>query len=160
MRSKGSKQLASLQRKSKSLLQEHGKKLEGDTLKVLHNARLEFPNLKVAYLGSRIWAGNATSRLNPEPYAYESAFIVRWLIRRQMEGDAELAMTNTPLLLWGPYLWAEGMRGRKADSLIWERADFAGDGVHPSKSGRQKVAEQLLDFMTTDTLAKPWFTKP
>ena len=32
--------------------------------------------------------------------------------------------------------------------LMWERADFAGNGVHPSKSRRQKVAEPLLDFMT------------
>ena len=141
-------------------LQEHGKKLEADTVKVLHNARKMFPNLRIAYLGSRIWAGNAKGRLNPEPYAYESAFVVRWLIRRQLEGDPELALASTPLLLWGPYLWAEGARGRKTDALVWRAADFAGDGVHPSQSGRQKVAEQLLDFVTTNPLAKPWFAGP
>lgn len=140
-------------------LQDHGKKLEADTLKVVRNAKEKFPNLRVVYLGSRIWAGNATGGLNPEPYAYESAFVVRWLIRRQKEGDAKTE-PDAPILLWGPYLWVEGAKGRKADSLVWERADFAGDGVHPSNSGRQKVAEQLLRFVTTDPLAKPWFTKP
>jgi hypothetical protein len=141
-------------------LEEHVRKLEADTLQVLRNAKQTFPNLRIAYLGSRIWAGNASSRLNPEPYAYESAFVVRWLIRRQLGGDAATVLADAPLLLWGPYLWSEGARGRKSDSLTWERKDFGGDGVHPSNSGRQKVAEQLLDFVTNDPLAKPWFTAP
>ncbi len=138
-------------------LAEHGKKLESDTLAVLHNARALFPNLRIAYLGSRIWAGNATSQLNPEPYAYEGAFPVRWLIQRQMKGDPELAEAKAPLLLWGPYLWAEGTKGRKIDKLTWEKEDFGADGTHPSESGRLKVANLLLDFFSTDPLAKGWF---
>ncbi len=138
-------------------LEEHCQKLESDTLKVLQNAKEKFPNLQIAYLGSRIWAGNAKGNLNPEPYAYESAFPVRTLIQRQMKGDAELSLEVAPLLLWGPYLWAEGTKGRAIDDLVWLPGDFAGDGVHPSTSGRQKVAELLLDFVTTDPLAKPWF---
>jgi hypothetical protein len=140
-------------------LQEHGKKLEADTLAVLHNARALFPNLRIAYLGSRIWGGNAIGGLNPEPYAYESAYPVRWLILRQIKGDPELAEARSPLLLWGPYLWAEGTKGRKLDPLIWERGDFSGDGVHPSDSGREKVSKLLLDFFTNDPLAKSWFVK-
>ncbi len=141
-------------------LQEHGRKLERDTLAVLHNARAMFPNLRIAYLGSRTYGGYATGGLNPEPYAYESAFPARWLIQRQIKGDPELAESKSPLLLWGPYLWAEGTKGRKLDKLVWERNDFAGDGVHPSDSGRMKVANLLLDFLTTDLLARPWFAKP
>jgi hypothetical protein len=139
-------------------LSDHGHKLEADTLAVLHNARALFPNLQVVYLGSRTWAGNAQGGLNPEPYAYESAFVARWLIQRQMKGDPELAEQKAPLLLWGPYLWAEGPAGRKIDSLKWERADFGPDGVHPSESGRAKVANLLLDFLSTDALARTWFS--
>ena len=141
-------------------LQEHGKKLEADTLAVLHNARALFPNLRIAYLGSRTYGGYANGGLNPEPYAYESAFPARWLIQRQIKGDAELAEAKSPLLLWGPYLWADGTSGRKLDSLVWERSDFVGDGVHPSESsGRGKVSKLLLDFCTNDPLAKSWFVK-
>lgn len=140
-------------------LQEHGKKLEADTLAVLHNARALFPNLRIAYLGSRTYGGYANSGLNPEPYAYESAFPARWLIQRQVKGDPELAESKSPLLLWGPYLWAEGTKGRKLDKLVWERSDFVGDGVHPSDSGREKVAQLLLGFFTGDPLAKSWFAK-
>lgn len=139
-------------------LPEHGRKLERDTLAVLHNARALFPNLRIAYLGSRTYGGYAVGGLNPEPYAYEGALAVRWLIERQGRGDTELALTKTPLLLWGPYLWADGTRGRKIDGLIWERSDFADDGVHPSATGRQKVADLLLNFCSTDPLAKPWFS--
>jgi lysophospholipase L1-like esterase len=83
--------------------------------------------------------------------------VVRWLIQRQIAGDPELAAATTPLLLWGPYLWAEGERGRKTDDLVWLPADFAADGVHPSPAGREKVARLLLDFCLNDPLAKPWF---
>ena len=130
-------------------LAEHIGKLKRDTLAVLRNAKALFPNLRVAYLGSRIYGGYAGTALNPEPYAYEGAFAVRGLILDQARGDAELAFDGTvkvPLLLWGPYFWADGIMPRKSDGLVWERADLAGDGTHPSESGRRKVAEQLLKF--------------
>ena len=139
-------------------LQEHGRKLERDTLAMLHNARSLFPNLRIAYLGSRTYGGYANGPLNPEPYAYESAFPARWLIQRQISDDPELAEAKSPLLLWGPYLWADGVRGRKLDGLVWDRSDFGPDGVHPSDPGRGKVARRLLNFLSTDALARPWFS--
>ena len=59
-------------------------------LAVLHNAKARFPNLRIAYLGSRIYGGWTTVPLNPEPYAYEGAFVVRWLIQDQLKGDPSL----------------------------------------------------------------------
>jgi hypothetical protein len=147
-------------------LSEHGKKLQKDTVAVLQNAKARFPNLHIAYLGSRIYGGYATTRLNPEPYAYESAFVVRWLIQDQIKGvstlnyDTAHGAVKSPLLLWGPYFWADGLTARKSDHLVWERKDFAGDGTHPSASGRQKVADMLLSFFKTDANAKTWFAKP
>jgi hypothetical protein len=138
-------------------LQAHGQRLQKDTLAVLRNAKARFPNLRIVYLGSRIYAGSATGGLNPEPYAYEGAFVVRWLIQDQLKGDAP--RDSAPVLLWGPYFWGDGVTPRKGDGLVWERADFAGDGVHPSQSGRRKVAEQLLKFFKTDASAKAWFVK-
>lgn len=133
-------------------MEDHLGKLESDTVAVIANARARFPNLRIVYLGSRIWAGNAKGNLNPEPYAYESAFAARRLIQKQ-------DLASEPLLLWGPYLWAEGEKGRKIDDLIYETGDFAGDGVHPSASGRDKVANQLLEFLVSSPLAKGWFAK-
>jgi hypothetical protein len=155
-------------------LAEHGKKLEKDTIAVIQNAKATFPNLRIAYLSSRIYGGYSTGALNPEPYAYESGFVTRWVIQRQIEGDKALRHSNStrpseteqhsgaavaPVLLWGPYLWADGVTPRKADGLVYERADLAGDGVHPSNSGREKVARLMLEFYKTDPLAKSWFAK-
>ena len=61
--------------------------------------------------------------------------------------------------MWGPYFWADGTTPRKSDELVYERADLAGDGTHPSNSGRQKVAGQLLRFFKEDPLASKWFVK-
>ncbi|HEX3657756.1 MAG TPA: hypothetical protein VHV55_18345 [Pirellulales bacterium] len=141
----------------------HAHQLENDLVKVLHSAMEHYPNLRIAYLSSRIYAGNARTALNPEPYAYESAFAVRWLIDRQLKGDQSLnweetrGTLNAPLLLWGPYLWADGIQSRKSDGLSWQPEDLGADGTHPSDSGRRKVAEQLLKFFKTDADARSWF---
>ena len=128
-------------------LEEHGRKLEKDTLAVIQNAKAKFPNLQVAFLSSRIYGGYATGPLNPEPYAYESAFAVRWLIQRQFHGDEALAYAGdkprAPVLLWGPYLWADGVTPRQADKLVYNREDLADDGTHPSQAGRLKVAKLM-----------------
>lgn len=143
-------------------LEEHARSLQRDTQTMLHKAKARFPQLRIAYLSSRIYGGYATGPLNPEPYAYESAFAARWLIQDQMAGaaalnwDAERGAVRAPLLLWGPYLWADGVTPRK-DGLVWTREDLANDGTHPSNSGREKVARQLLQFFRTDPLARPWF---
>lgn len=114
-------------------------------------AREKYPNLRLIFLSSRIYAGYATTGLNPEPYAYEGAFAVRDVIHSQP--------ADGPVLLWGPYLWTDGEKGRALDGLKWSREDCGPDGTHPSDSGRQKVAELLLGFFTASEWAKPWFAR-
>ncbi len=121
-----------------------------------------YPNVRVVYLSSRIYAGYASTALNPEPYAYESGFAVQWLIGKQIQGDAALnadparGTVRAPVLLWGPYLWADGLN-RRADGLIWRCEDFEADGTHPGPVGRQKVANLLMAFFKTDPTARRWF---
>ncbi|MCZ7644755.1 MAG: hypothetical protein M5U26_05650 [Planctomycetota bacterium] len=146
-------------------LDAHGKKLQADAERVVNNAKQLFPNLRIGYLSSRIYGGYADGNLNPEPFAYEGAFAVRWLIQDQVRGKSELnydparGEVRAPVLLWGPYLWADGTTPRKGDGLVWNREDLADDGVHPSGSGREKVAQMLLKYFKTDPNAKSWFLK-
>jgi len=142
----------------------HAQRLRDDLRAVVQNLHAKFPNLKLCYLSSRIYGGYASTTLNPEPYAYESAFAVRWLIEEQIAGDPALnhdpnaGPVMAPWLAWGPYLWADGLVPR-ADGLTWACADFStADGTHPATSGRAKVAQMLLDFFTTDPTAEPWFS--
>ena len=127
---------------------------------------VRYPNLKSVFFSSRIYAGYATSPLNPEPYAYESGFSVKWLIEAQIDqmaaggadplaGDLNYD-TGAPWTAWGPYLWADGLNPR-SDGLIWERSDLANDGTHPSLTGRQKVSGLMMDFMLNSPFTRPWF---
>jgi len=145
----------------------HAKELRDHIVGSLQIAQEHFPNLRVAYLSSRIYAGYASTPLNPEPFAYESAFAVRWVILDQAKGDPKLnydpsrGQVTAPIVLWGPYLWGDGMTPRKSDGLVWKREDLAGDGTHPSPtSGRDKVGGLVLKFFKTDPLACGWFVKP
>ncbi len=125
----------------------------------------KLPNTKLCYLSSRIYAGYASSTLNPEPYAYQSGFAVKWLIDAQVAGEDSLNFdpgagpVEAPWLAWGPYLWADGLNPR-GDGLTWACADFSSDGTHPSNSGRLVVANALLDFFKSDATAEPWFLDP
>ena len=137
--------------------------LRNEIVVMLQMLKQHFPNLQIAYLSSRIYAGYASSTLNPEPYAYESAFSVRWVIEEQMRGspslnyDPKSGTVNAPWVSWGPYLWTNGTMGR-SDGLTWSCSDVrSNDGTHPSDSGSQKVAQMLLDFIRTDGTARAWF---
>jgi hypothetical protein len=123
--------------------------------------KTKFPNLKLCYLSGRIYAGYATTALNPEPYAYYSSWSVKRLIEDQVNGDTALTYSGTSpraaWLAWGPYLWADGTIPR-SDGLTWLcPADYNSDGTHPSIAGRQKVADMLFDFFTSDSTSVPWF---
>jgi lysophospholipase L1-like esterase len=139
------------------------KRLQADLVATLRNLHDRFPNLKIAYLSSRIYGGYAATPLNPEPHAYESAFAAKWTIAGQIAGDPDLnydpakGAVRSPWIAWGPYLWADGTKGRRQDGLVYRREDLGPDGTHPSESGRRKVAAQLLDFLKTDPTSKPWF---
>lgn len=127
------------------------RKLQG-ALRTIHGIlAARFPNLKLVYVSSRIYAGYATTQLNPEPYAYQTGFAVKWTVEDRIAGRLK-----GPWVGWGPYLWADGLRARR-DGLTWAVEDFAPDGTHPSQSGRQKVAERLLRFFTTARTARSWF---
>jgi hypothetical protein len=122
-----------------------------------------YPNARLAYCSSRTYGGYATTALNPEPFAYETGFSVKWMIEKQISGDTSLAyagsFTRSPWLAWGPYLWADGTTQR-TDGLTWQCADTqTSDGTHPTASGCLKVATLLLNFFKSDLTATPWFLK-
>ncbi len=132
--------------------------LQAEAQTIVQQARSRFPNLRIAYLSSRIYAGYADTPLNPEPYAYQTGFAVKWLIEQQIGGAPELdvASGKAPWLAWGPYLWADGLKPR-ADGLTWACSELQSDGTHPSPAGQQKVARMLLDFFHSDATARPWY---
>lgn len=136
-------------------------RLRDEMAVIAKRLKQDYPNIQIIYLSSRIYAGYSLSPQSPEPFAYEGGFSNRWLIEDQINGGllTGVSYANAPVLLWGPYLWADGLNPN-SEALIWECADFIDDGVHPSKIGNTKVSQKLLTFLTTDPLAAEWFNLP
>lgn len=138
-------------------------KLQSDLEAIARNLKSKFPNVKIAYLSSRTHAFT-TMGLNPEPYAFESGFAVKWTIQDQLNGSGNLNWDSTkgavvaPLLSWGSYLWANGT-GPRSDGFTWTTNDVQGDLTHPSNSGIAKIGQMLLAFFKTDPTSTPWFLR-
>ncbi|MGH7474667.1 MAG: hypothetical protein ACRELD_00110 [Longimicrobiales bacterium] len=129
--------------------------------------KTRYPNLQQLFVSSRIYAGFATTPLNPEPYAYETGFAVKWLIDAQIEQMRTGAVDPrardldyddvAPWLAWGPYLWAGDASSPRADGFFWVRSEFEADGTHPARTGEAKVAAELLAFFKTSPFTACWF---
>ena len=110
--------------------------LRDDLRLVVRELKSRFPNLALCYLSSRIYSGyNSEPRIG-EPMSYEGGFSNKWLIEDQINGDPSLNFDSAlgpvvaPVLLWGPYLWADGEFPR-ADGLTYLLDDFEPDRIHP-----------------------------
>ncbi len=145
----------------------HARQLQADITAILQIARHHYPNLRVVYCSSRTfggWSGRASG--SPEPFAYESGFGTRWVVQSQINGDAQLnfdparGAVKAPLVLWGPYLWAQGDTPRKIDGLTWTRNDVREDQLHPSPAGCRKTTALLLNFFKTTEGPRRWFVQP
>jgi len=140
-------------------------RLVGQLANIARALKVRYPNIRLAYFSSRIYAGYATTTLNPEPYAYESAFAVKWLIDAQVAQErsgavdtraGDLGSSAAPWLAWSAYLWADGLNPR-SDGLTWARNELESDGTHPAQAAEQKVGSMLLAFFKDDPTAKSWF---
>ena len=141
---------------------EKAEALQTDLEIIVRNLKTAYPNVKIAYFSSRIYSYTYWNGLSPEPNAYETGFAVRWLIEKQINGDVGLNFdpaqgdVTAPFLLWGPYLWANGETPRQ-DGLTWLKADLTQDCTHPNESGKQKVANLLMDFFKSNPTTVAWF---
>lgn len=77
-----------------------------------------------------------------------------------MNFDPDRGEVRAPLVLWGPYLWAQGNTPRKLDGLVWTENEVRADRLHPNEAGVRKTTALLLNFFKTNEGTSRWFLKP
>ena len=138
---------------------------ENDLISIIQDMHTYFPNLQLVYISSLHYGGYGPTNSYPEPDAYEFGLAVQNVIADQINGNPALnnnpanGPVMAPLLLWGPYTWANGLLGRD-DGLTWDCQDYTSDGLHSSALGRNKEAGLMTTFFKTDPTATPWFLQP
>ena len=130
---------------------------------------IEYPNLKLVYVGSPYYAGYADPTYEMytsihEPGSYRCGFGFKAAVEKQIMGDPMYKYTApgkvVPFILWGPYLWTDGNQPRTYDSLFWDCEDdfrVDGGGFHLNGEGKDKLALIIDNFFKTDTLAEIWY---
>ena len=142
--------------------------LERGLADVSRALKVRYPNLQLAFFSSRSYAGYASTDQNPEPYAYESGFAVKWLVEAQidqMAGRGIDPLTGNldfgavaPWLGWSFYPWADGLTPR-SDGLTWACNEFSADGTHPAQAAESKFGQRLLQFFLNSPYTVPWFRR-
>ncbi len=130
------------------------------------NLKQAFPNLKLLYVITRTYGGYALTQLNPEPFAYETGWGVKWLIEAQIDGSGTYGNLNwdpnggaaaAAWMSWGPYLWAKGVEPNHL-GICWAPEDFREDDrTHPASRGVDKAGTALVRFFMEDATTRPWF---
>jgi len=139
---------------------QYAEKFHRDMANTVKLLKIKYTNVQIVYLSSRIYAGYSTALLSPEPEAYEGGFAMRWLIQDQIAGGGTTGVnyTNAPVLVWGPYLWADGTTPN-SQGLSWDCDDVvAKDGVHPADGAKEKITTKLLEYLKTSDFSRSWFT--
>jgi hypothetical protein len=137
---------------------DHALALRDSLADVVRVARGRYPNLRLLYVSSRIYGGYSGAGSTGEPVTYESGYAQKWLIEQQINGDPGLnydpgsGPVVAPLLLWGPYLWADGPNPN-GQGTTWLPGDYEPDTVHPSAAGEAKVGALLTAFFADEPSA-------
>jgi hypothetical protein len=140
--------------------------LERDIATTARYLKTRYSNVQQLFLHSRIYGGYAASgTLNPEPFAYESGFAVKWLIEAQIQQNrtglidptaGDVGYSAVPWMAWGPYFWASGTIPR-SDGLTWLAGDYrASDMTHPGAKAIAKTSRMLVQFYLTSPYT-PWY---
>lgn len=136
---------------------------------LMHVILGKFPNIKQVYLTGFNYGGYADPtkeffEMIVEPSSYWTNWSVKFLVERQIDGDADLQYSgperNSPWIGWGPHVWADGTRANVTDHLRWKcDIDYKpdGGGYHLSDYGKAKIAKVIYNFYKNDPVAADWF---
>jgi hypothetical protein len=101
----------------------------------IQNILVKFPNIKFLYLSSRTYAAYSNGKVtdNPEPYAFESGFAVKWAIEDQLNGNPALNFDPAqgpvlaPWIAWGPCVTEDRQPRERSRTAFMRDIDKSAD---------------------------------
>lgn len=114
---------------------------------ILLRIREAYPNVRQVFVFNRTYGGYRVKG-TAEPMAWQDGVSVRQFVLNHM-GE------TTPWIGWAGDVWAYGDRPR-ADGLQWFRSDFADDGLHYSREGREKLGRLVRDQFESNPFTE-WY---
>ena len=107
----------------------------------------KYPNVKLCYLSGRIYGYTGTG-LNPESYIYNTRWSGKTFIDVPVNGHRDLRHSGNKrqvsCVAWSPYFWPYGASSRGDGLKRTVPDDYSSHGVHPSLTGRRKLAQKQL----------------
>lgn len=118
------------------------------TINMLEEAVGRLPNLQIAYLYGRTFAGyDAERRSNsPEPWAEQTWYALQMLIERQLAGELD----HLPVIVAGPCIWREFPK-----EFYRMKNGEVKDPIHHAPAGVDWITDQMLRFYKR----QPWFAR-
>ena len=114
------------------------RRLSADLARIVGVAKTHYPNLQLVYfLPFHDTQFVGPHRMLREPFTYQLGFGIRQLVQTQG--------TGSPVLLWGPYVWA-----------AMSNPSFFYDGIHFTHAGRAEMASLMWSFLQQDPVAGRW----
>jgi hypothetical protein len=106
--------------------------------RIVSIAKAHYPNLGLVYfLPFHDSEFVSPRRMLQEPFTYQLGFGIQHLVTTQG--------TGSPVLLWGPYVWAQ-----------MANPAYYYDGIHFTSAGRAEMASLMWSFLQTDPAAGRW----
>jgi hypothetical protein len=129
----------------------------------LKNLQVFFPNCRIVFISDRTYSGyvglnGEGPKQLAEPTAYYNGWTIKWLIEKQISGEAGFSYASIPFIDWGPYLWTNGTSGNKL-GYTWDCNDAGKGGIHPSSKGRMKEAAIVYLYFSNHPYLKELFIK-
>lgn len=121
-------------------------------ISLINKLKVTFPKLKQIFITARPYSGFSADVKHNEPKGYFNGWACRWVVEDQIN----LQIAKTPWICDSIYMWTDGENAR-LDGFSVAQANYNGDGIHLSSSGKTKFGDYLFDQLKAHSVSSKYF---